>query len=387
MTATATAPAPTNGAIAAQSNENLPVIARPRLPFHPAVEERFGIDRSQWKALVEAIFPLASSIDSVILALSYCKARKLDPFKRNVHIVPIWNSELNREVDTVWPGIGELRTTAFRTGQYAGRGATVFGPDMTRAFEGTVGKGQYAKQVKAEVTFPEWAQVTLFRMVGSQRVEFVGPRVFWLETYATRGRSDVPNDMWESRPRGQLDKCAEAAALRSAFPEEIGSDMIAEEIAHQRAEQVAAENVQRGAAGLAKRLEARPQSTVIDDPRETMEEQPQPSRDPAVAESGDAEQAEPKSEQKKPAAAAPEFTGKSADDARKAWSSLCQEAHNATGAEGEELFDLVIKFIDQCDPERETPFVAADLTNKVKRDFIIDKASKATKDDWAALSK
>ena len=36
--------------------------------------------------------------------------------------------------------------------------------------------------------------------------------------------------MWKKRPRGQLDKAAEAAALRAAFPEELGNDYAAEEM-------------------------------------------------------------------------------------------------------------------------------------------------------------
>ncbi len=204
----------------------VPAIAAPRLPYHPALQERFGIDAAMWRALVEAIFPLAQSIESVILALSYCKARKLDPFKRNVHIVPIWDSERRGYVDTVWPGIGELRTTAFRTGLYAGRDDAQLGPDITETFRDDKGE--------ATVTFPEWCQVTVYRMVRGARVAFTGPRVYWLETYATRGKSDRPNDMWTNRPRGQLEKCAEAAALRAAFPEELGNEYCADEVGHVR---------------------------------------------------------------------------------------------------------------------------------------------------------
>lgn len=218
---TAVAERPTKENGATNRVEQLPAIAPPRLPYHPAIEQRFGIDKAAWKALVEAIFPGATSTESVILALSYCRARKLDPFKRVVHIVPIWDKNQGRMVDTVWPGIGELRTTAFRTGEYAGREPSVFGPDVTK----TIGK--------VELTFPEWGQVTVYRIVKGQRVPFAGPRVYWQETYATRSRSDEsPNEMWASRPRGQLDKCCEAAALRAAFPEEIGSDYIPEEVSH-----------------------------------------------------------------------------------------------------------------------------------------------------------
>lgn len=208
-----------------KTEENLPAIAPPRLPYHPLIEQRFGVDRASWKALVEAIFPNAQSVESVILALSYCRARTLDPFKRNVHIVPIWDSNRKCLVDTIWPGIGELRTTAFRTGEYAGRDPAAFGPDLTQKV-GTM-----------EVTFPEWAQVTLYRMVKGNRVAFSGPRVYWLETYAVKRRDDdTPNEMWATRTRGQIEKCAEAAALRAAFPEEVGSDYIPEEVQHKHVE-------------------------------------------------------------------------------------------------------------------------------------------------------
>ena len=230
-----------------ERKKQLPAIAAPRLPYHPAIQERFGIDMASWRALVEAVYPNATSINSVIMALSYCRARKLDPFKRVVHIVPIWNKELGRMIDTVWPGIGELRTTAFRTGEYAGRGATVFGPDITQ------------KVGSVEMTYPEWAQCTVFRMVKGQRVEFAGPRVYWVETYATVKRNDdTPNDMWQTRPRGQIDKCAEAAALRAAFPEEIGGDYIPEEVQHSgKGGVVEATAAVRGLDELAEELEGR----------------------------------------------------------------------------------------------------------------------------------
>ena len=85
-----------------------------------------------------------------------------------------------------------------------------------------------------ELTYPEWASVTVYRIVKGLRVAFAGPQVYWTETYATRSRDDKsPNEMWGGRPRGQLDKCAEAAALRAAFPEEVGCDYISDEVQHQ----------------------------------------------------------------------------------------------------------------------------------------------------------
>lgn len=256
------------------NGENVPALAPARLPYHPAVEERFGVDKASWKALVEAIFPNATSTESVILALSYCRARKLDPFKRNVHIVPIYDKNRRCMVDTIWPGIGELRTTAFRTGEYAGREKAEFGPDINRKI-GTL-----------EMTFPAWCQVTVYRIVRGERVSFAGPQVYWLESYATKKHDDdTPNEMWATRTRGQIEKCAEAAALRAAFPEEIGSDHIPEEMGHARqVDSTTVGSPQRGVKGLLSKIQTpvtnRPLSegmTLDTDPeRNATAEEPAP---------------------------------------------------------------------------------------------------------------
>jgi phage recombination protein Bet len=202
------------------SNTAVVQFQAPRLPYHAVVEERFGVDKAGWKVLCEAVFPAAASPDSVVMALAYCKARNLDIFKKPVQIVPIWDKKAGRMVDTVWPGIAELRTTAMRTGSFAGFDETLFGPMIDLELSGV------------KVSAPEWAQCTVYRMLGGQRVPFVGPKVYWIETYATAKKdTKAPNTMWAKRPRGQLEKCAEAAALRRAFPEELGNDIAAEEIA------------------------------------------------------------------------------------------------------------------------------------------------------------
>lgn len=212
-------------------NANKMIVVSPGRPPYPVkARDSFGISPGDWVALVDAVFPSAKTTEGVLLALSYCRARNLDPFKRPVHIVPIWDSKRGEEVESVWPGIGELRTTAARTGASAGNDEAVFGPDETATFAGVVGKGQYAKSVEKTVTFPAWCSIVQYRMVQGQRVPFPGPRVLWRETYATMGASDVPNEMWATRPYGQLEKCAEAASLRRAFPEELGSDLIVDEV-------------------------------------------------------------------------------------------------------------------------------------------------------------
>jgi len=215
----------------ARSQGAIAVFQQPRIPYHPAIEQRFGVDQAGWRALIDAVWPAAKTADAVALALSYCKARKLDPFKKPVHIVPVWNSALGREVESVWPGIGELRTTAFRTGHFAGCDATAFGPDKPLTFTGRVKTGKDKWEDKTvKLTAPEWAQVTVYRIVAGDRYAFPGPRVYFMAAYGRKGKSEIPNDKWEQMPSYMLEKVAEAAALRKAFPEEMGDMSTAEEM-------------------------------------------------------------------------------------------------------------------------------------------------------------
>ena len=199
-----------------------------RMPIPASVAKEFDIAPAEWRVLVEQIFPAAKSIEAVMMALAYCRKRNLDIFKKPVHIVPMWSSAKRQMVETVWPGIAEIRTTAARTGQYAGIDAVEFGPMVERTFTGQTG-GNNSDVVTKKVNYPEWASVVVYRITAGVKCAYHA-KVYWEETYATMGKSDVPNEMWGKRPRGQLDKCVEAAALRKAFPEELGNVYAAEEM-------------------------------------------------------------------------------------------------------------------------------------------------------------
>jgi hypothetical protein len=185
------------------------------------VEERFGIDRAGWKALVEAIYPNAEKADAIVMALSYCRARNLDPFKRPVHIVPMWSSVAGKMIETVWPGISELRTTAFRTGQYAGMSEPDFGAMIERTFKGKAGRGKSRGQERSiTLLFPEWCRVTITRELNGKERSFVGPKVYWLEAYAptpmcrTKCGRTVRSGSSKNAPRPE--RCAELSRKRLA---------------------------------------------------------------------------------------------------------------------------------------------------------------------------
>jgi phage recombination protein Bet len=158
---------------------------------------------------------------SIILAIEYCKAAGLDPIQKPVHIVPMWDKANGRMRDVIMPGIGLYRTMASRTGQFAGMSEPEFGPDVTEAIGGH------------ETTYPAWCRVIVRRRLPTGEIAEFAAVERWKENYAEKGgkeRSVAPNAMWARRPYGQLAKCAEAQALRKAFPE-LGATPTAEEMA------------------------------------------------------------------------------------------------------------------------------------------------------------
>lgn len=185
-----------------------------RLPMPQGMKD---IEPGQWRVLCESIFPTARSSEAIVLAVDYCRARKLDILKKPVHIVPMWSSSLKREVETVWPSITEVQTTAARTGAYAGMDEPKLGPMIEGTFKGI--KRDNVGETIVTLKFPEWCSVTVYRMVAGQRCAFTEP-VYWMESYARIGKTELPNDQWAKRPLGMITKVAKAFSLRAAFPEE-----------------------------------------------------------------------------------------------------------------------------------------------------------------------
>lgn len=201
------------------------------------VDEKELID-----VLRNSLYPGAQDA-SIKLVLSYCKAAGLDPMQKPVHIVPMqvstgrkddngWDIKENRDV--IMPGVGLYRTQAARSGQYAGVSEPDFGPTKTLVYLADVWEevnGKRAKRTQnVELEYPEWCRVTVERLVGNSVRSFTA-KEYWLENYAAKSnKTTEPNAMWKRRPYAQLAKCAEAQALRKAFPDSVGSQPTAEEM-------------------------------------------------------------------------------------------------------------------------------------------------------------
>ena len=177
--------------------------------------EAMDLDASTYLALKSSIFPGAAD-ESIHMAVAYCKAANLDLLQKPVHIVPMWHAELRKSVDTIMPGISLYRTYAARTQEYVGKSEPSFGTAVTEV----VGS--------QSVTYPTWCKVTVKRLIKGNVCEFTA-KEFWRENFAS-SKDGSPNKMWMKRPYAQLAKCAEAQALRMAFPEHVGGQPTFEEM-------------------------------------------------------------------------------------------------------------------------------------------------------------
>lgn len=195
----------------------------------PAPVKRRGITEAAWMTAMNNLFPGAKA-ESVLMVFDYCAARKLDPLKKPCHIVPMQVKSASGYVwrDVVMPGIYEYRTTASRTGLYLGHSIPAYGP--TTDYLG----------VKA----PEWCDFTVYRWNPEAKMRAEYPvRAMFSEVAGTSWDKDTGkeyvNKRWTKAPQQMLTKCAEAAALREAFPDELGGTHTEEEMAGQVIESTA----------------------------------------------------------------------------------------------------------------------------------------------------
>ena len=222
----------------AKGKESTAIVEVPaRLPMPADLKAEGTLTPGEWRVLCDANYPGVNDPDAIALAIRWSLAKGRDIMKKPAALVKVWSSQLEKEVYTVWPTIYDHRATAAGTGVYCGLDEPKWGPPIEVHFKGRVKIKKSWTDKELGLTVPEWCSITVYKMVSGTRCPFAVP-VYWMETYASvgverDGGPAMPNSMWQKRVRSQLAKCGEVASLRAAFPDELGAEATAEEMAGQ----------------------------------------------------------------------------------------------------------------------------------------------------------
>ncbi len=151
------------------------------------------------------------------LALFFHVAKRtgLDPFARQIHMIERWTKDGPKQ--TIQVGIDGFRLVAQRTIE---RTSGTLGYEDT---EWADSSGEW-HDVWVSSEPPAAARVVVVR----DGERFPGIAI-WSE-YAQRTKRGDLTSMWKTRPAGQLAKCAEALALRKAFPQDLSGIYTSDEI-------------------------------------------------------------------------------------------------------------------------------------------------------------
>lgn len=173
-----------------------------------------GWTGAQVKLLGDTIAKGASA-DELKMFIAICGRTGLDPFTKQIHFVKRWDSKVGREVFTAQTGIDGYRLIAQRSGEYAGQDPPQWcGPD-----------GAWTDVWLAD-TPPAAARVGVYRR-GHERSTVATAR--W-SAYCQTTKDGSLNQFWSKMGPEQLAKCAEALALRKAFPNELSGIYTFEEM-------------------------------------------------------------------------------------------------------------------------------------------------------------
>ena len=130
------------------------------------------------------------------LFLYQCTRTGLDPLSRQIHFIKRGGRA------TIQAGIDGLRAIAERTGKYAGNDDYIYNDTKTMY------------EMMGEL--PTTATAKVHKIVDGIRVEFAATALW--NAYCPQGKEAF---MWNKMPYLMLGKCAEALALRKAFPNDL----------------------------------------------------------------------------------------------------------------------------------------------------------------------
>lgn len=159
------------------------------------------------------------------LFLHVCQRTGLDPFARQIYLLNYGGESSKATIQT---GIDGYRLIARRAADDAG-------VDVEESPTEWCGPDGVWHEVWLSADPPAAARITVYRggkafPAVALYAELVATTQEWSGGRKTGRR--IPNSRWQKAPASQLAKCAEALALRKAFPQDLGGVLLEDEAEH-----------------------------------------------------------------------------------------------------------------------------------------------------------
>lgn len=181
------------------------------------------------------------------LFLYDCKRQGIHPLDRL--LIPVIRKDDGERKLTLVTTVDLLRSRAADSDEYAGNDDPIF---------------SYYDDGKTEVV--DTATVTVYRFLQGQRCPFTAT-ARWDEYYP----GDKQGFMWRAKPHVMLGKCAEALALRKAFPKQLAGMYVAEEMERDETRTIEADKpIVQTKAKATQTATAKP-ATTLSNPQSTSE--------------------------------------------------------------------------------------------------------------------
>jgi phage recombination protein Bet len=171
-----------------------------------ASQDEWSRDRIE---LIKRTYFKGASDDELALGIATCQRTGLSPEARQIYFIKRYDAAANAQVMQAQVSIDGFRLVAERSGRYAGQDGPYW-----------CGKDGVWRDVWLDDTPPAAAKVVVFKQLGDGTLGSFTGTARW-SSYVQTTKDGKPNRMWTQMPDNQLAKCAEALALRKAFPAEL----------------------------------------------------------------------------------------------------------------------------------------------------------------------